>query len=305
MESYVVPETPDQRPARRRSSRRSTMLSSMASDSLMRKVCGTPMSQDSVTFVSESPANTLKSGDDRRRKSVSVRAAQIGISESSEKRERKGANFHPVFAPTKTGEEGTEKSDDTFEMYVPATQDLPETIGKVQAWLNSDPNPSVKKKRRSNIQDVSKYLTGNDSSTKEHLSPIRPPRRPPSFQDYSSESAKAMLAQFEAQSKQPEAIDLDATPELSPKITQHDQMDNDTLNKVLDGVTAFVEVRSKNENRSDVVIDQLVALGAEVLPRLNNRYKFMLIFFKTYHFQLAIIFQSHPCCVQRRKLDDL
>ena len=38
---------------------------------------------------------------------------------------------------------------------------------------------------------------------------------------------------------------------------------------ILEGVKAYVEVRSKNENRSDVVISQLLALGARVEPKLG------------------------------------
>lgn len=279
MESYVVPETPDQRPARRRSSRRSTILSSIASDSFMRKVTGTPMSQDSVTFVSESPAVNLHRSGDSRRRSVSLRAAQIGISESAGKSGKKLAN-HPVFAvPNTTNEIEGNASDETFEMYVPATQDLPDlaAVGKVQAWLNSEePSPSLRKKRKSNIQDVSKYLIGERSrdstneEAKEHV-----PYRPPSFQDYSSDSAKALLAQFEAQSisKQLEEDKdkFDSTLETLPKVADQDPIDNVNLDKVLEGVIAFVEVRSKNENRSDVVIGQLLSLGASVIPRLNNR----------------------------------
>ena len=37
----------------------------------------------------------------------------------------------------------------------------------------------------------------------------------------------------------------------------------------MEGVKAYVEVRSKNENRSDVVISQLLALGARVEPKLG------------------------------------
>ena len=43
------------------------------------------------------------------------------------------------------------------------------------------------------------------------------------------------------------------------------------MEKVLENVCAYVEVRSKNENRSDVVIDQLVALGASVVPRIGTK----------------------------------
>ena len=38
---------------------------------------------------------------------------------------------------------------------------------------------------------------------------------------------------------------------------------------ILEGVKAYVEVRSKNENRSDVVISELLALGARVEPKLG------------------------------------
>lgn len=278
MESYVVPETPDQRPARRRSSRRSTMLSSIATDSLMRKVTGTPMSQDSVTFVSESPAVNLSRSGGSRRKSVSLRAAQIGISECAGNSSKKKA-IHPVFVmPNTTNEiEGNTSPDEPFEMFVPATQDLHNlsAVGKVQAWLNSEePSPCLRRKRKSNIQDVSKYMTGErgersrDSAAEEDKEHV--PYRPPSFQDYSSDSAKAMLAQFEAKSISKPADEdksnFDTTLELLPKAAEENPID-----KVLEGVTAFVEVRSKNENRSDVVVGQLLALGASVVPRLNNR----------------------------------
>ena len=43
------------------------------------------------------------------------------------------------------------------------------------------------------------------------------------------------------------------------------------MGKILENVCAYVEVRSKNENRSDVVIDQLLALGASVVPRIGTK----------------------------------
>ena len=43
------------------------------------------------------------------------------------------------------------------------------------------------------------------------------------------------------------------------------------MEKILENVCAFVEVRSKNENRSDVVVDQLMAMGASVVPRIGNK----------------------------------
>ena len=42
-------------------------------------------------------------------------------------------------------------------------------------------------------------------------------------------------------------------------------------NEILKGVTAYVEARSKNENRSDVVIGQLRALGGVVEQKLGMK----------------------------------
>ena len=227
------------------------------------------MSRDSLTLVSESPVSNTSG-----RKSLSFRAAQVGISGSAEKNDR---IFHPVFATNDSVKESS------FETFVPATQD---PVGKVQAWLTSEQSPAVRKnKRRSSVKDISNYLL-RDSH--EHV-----PYRPPSFQDYSSDSAKALLAKFEEQSELNACDDnkirlndkKDKQEGASPRLEIQamnlgNNLDNSmeiecqanvSLNKVLDGVTAFVEVRSKNENRSDVVIDQLLALGALVVPRLINR----------------------------------
>ena len=240
------------------------MLSSIASNSVLRQINGTPnMSQDSLTLVSESPYSNTSG-----RKSLSFRAAKVGISGSTEKKDR---IFHPVFA-------ANESVNESFETFAPATQQDP--VGKVQAWLTSEQSPNFRKnKRRSNVRDVSNYLL---RESQEHV-----PYRPPSFQDYSSDSAKALLAKFEDQQTSDDknleksdkvdgqegeleiqAMNLDDQLDDSVEI---DSKANVSMNKVLEGVTAFVEVRSKNENRSDVVIDQLLALGALVVPRLINK----------------------------------
>ena len=124
------------------------------------------------------------------------------------------------------------------------------------------------------------------------------PYRPPSFQNYSSESAKALLAKYEAgklslsDSKsssnlrktrslesagspvnlplQPNTDQQNNSPQKCRKTRSLEVPSNGHLN-ILEGVRAYVEVRSKNENRSDVVINQLIALGGIVEPKLGNK----------------------------------
>ena len=52
----------------------------------------------------------------------------------------------------------------------------------------------------------------------------------------------------------------------------------------MEGVKAYVEVRSKNENRSDVVISQLLALGARVEPKLGVKCTHVIFKGKIYYY---------------------
>ena len=130
------------------------------------------------------------------------------------------------------------------------------------------------------------------------------PYRPPSFQDYSSDSAKALFAKYEGKkssiptrlptpskcrkTRSMEAPTAESSNEKSskkisppsirktrsldpPPTTEEPSTSNIADNEILKGVTAYVEARSKNENRSDVVIGQLRALGGVVEQKLGMK----------------------------------
>ena len=94
MDTYIVPETPEDQKSRRRSTRRSTIASSLASASILRRIAATPEAHNSEdidgdatfkkTIVSESPFSTPG-------QSVSKRAEELNTTGSAKK------NFHPVF----------------------------------------------------------------------------------------------------------------------------------------------------------------------------------------------------------------
>ena len=131
----------------------------------------------------------------------------------------------------------------------------------------------------------------NDTENSNNKDEDHVPYRPPSFQDYSSDSAKALMAKLENNvSLTPKAEStritrrssmsvrktksLDHVP--SPKSPSENNTSKDTVilvdeENILKNVTAYVEVRSKNENRSDVVIDQLLSLGATVVPKIGAK----------------------------------
>ena len=244
--SAVVPETPEGPPNRRRSSRRSTMASTLATNLLLNQIAGTPQSQDSSkqqkTIISESPCST----------------PEILRQESKK-------NFHPVFAEKKKRESFD------FQDLVPATQEVenltPKT--KVEAWLNCDTNrssPLPKRRRRSSqVSNLSNYFIERKDEENEHI-----PYKPPSFQDYSSDSAKALLGKFEEEKSQVKrSKSLESASGNSEKnVRKTRSLD---LREVLSEVVAFVEVRSKNENRSDVVIDLLLNLGAQIESKLGPK----------------------------------
>ena len=97
MDTYIVPETPEDQKIRRKSTRRSTIASSLAAASILRQIASTPEANISVdgdafkkTIVSESPFSTPG-------QSLSKRAEGLNTTGSAKK------NFHPVFTKqTKT-----------------------------------------------------------------------------------------------------------------------------------------------------------------------------------------------------------
>ncbi len=205
-----------------------------------------------------------------------------------------------------------------YEEYVPATQqiegnDAVTPKSKVQAWLNDDngqPSPTPKRRRRqSNLIEVSKFLLDERKNSLESVSaasssddyeaelakicgPRRSdehvPYRPPSFQNYSCDSAQALIAKYEnaategaIQDKEDDKpVELNCSKvdenQDAPKAKGDDDLD-DTVelevneNEILKDVRAFVEVRSKNENRSDVVITQLTAMGASIMSKIGPK----------------------------------
>ncbi len=143
---------------------------------------------------------------------------------------------------------------------------------------------------------VSNIIANLESGTEESDQDLgsQPRYRPPSFQDYSSESAKAQMAEFERkQQEQKEAEEkaaqeqrdstekpadaeangnesLDDTVEdedLPPTQPQEEEVSGDFLA----GIRAFVEVRTKNENRSECVEEQMQNLGATIMPKLGPK----------------------------------
>jgi len=149
-------------------------------------------------------------------------------------------------------------------------QDKQKDISMFSTQSSSGTNKLIKEK-------VDEIIDNLDDTNEEHV-----PYRPPSFQDYSTDSAKALMAKYENKGSltpQPESVrsrrisgrvTIRRTRSLSEPRTS-EEIKEVPMEKILENVCAFVEVRSKNENRSDVVIDQLIAMGASVVPRIVNK----------------------------------
>jgi hypothetical protein len=124
------------------------------------------------------------------------------------------------------------------------------------------------------LDEVEHNLNKVDLSSVEHI-----PFRPPSFQNYSSDSAKALMARYEAKgSMTPNDKYLSTSPRRSPRVRKTRSLEPPVVanDKCLDGVVAFVEVRAKHENRSDGVIEHIQALGATVTLKLSARCTHMI-----------------------------
>lgn len=138
----------------------------------------------------------------------------------------------------------------------------------IKKMFSTASSTSDSKALRAQVDDIIETL-------EEHDDDVHVPYRPPSFQDYSSDSAKMLLARFESgKGSLTPTCKSSEEPSSPPKVRKTRSLDPpkaQSLDSVLEGVCAFVEVRSKNENRSDVVVDQLVALGATVAPKLGAR----------------------------------
>jgi len=143
---------------------------------------------------------------------------------------------------------------------------------KDTSMFSTQSSTETNKLIKETVDDIVADLDANED---EHI-----PYRPPSFQDYSSDSAKALMTKYENKgSLTPQAESSRRLPcQVTVRRTRSlEEPKNSTENeevpmeKVLENVCAYVEVRSKNENRSDVVIDQLVALGASVVPRIGTK----------------------------------
>ena len=143
-----------------------------------------------------------------------------------------------------------------------STDDIDAELAKIAA---AKEHPSVNIRSKTFVED---------SDGKDHV-----PYRPPSFQDYSSDSAKALLAKFDHKgSLTPQATavckrqsEQRVRKTRSLEDIHKKSLDDKSDEHILENVCAFVEVRSKNENRSDVVTDQLIAMGASVVPRLASK----------------------------------
>lgn len=151
----------------------------------------------------------------------------------------------------------TDSSTDDFESELAQ-------IAKGKSMFSTQSSTSECKALRSEVEGIIESLDENEDI--------------PSLPDFSSDSAKLLLARFESgkgsltpagkssnEATSPLKIRKTRSLEPQPQKAQED------LSHILKGVVAFVEVRSKNENRSDVVVDQLVALGATIAPKLSTR----------------------------------
>lgn len=118
------------------------------------------------------------------------------------------------------------------------------------------------------LEDSSKdSVTEIGNSAEAESKPVAPRTAPRKVlePDFSSESAKALIAQFEKEKLAREAqSDVD-----SPA-------NDKSLSSILEGVTAYVEFRTNHENRSKCVQDELTAIGATISHKLNSTVTHMI-----------------------------
>lgn len=95
--------------------------------------------------------------------------------------------------------------------------------------------------------------------------------------DFSSDSAKALMEEFEKKLKTSEEETQNKENDMEVEETEMEVEENEIqLDKILDGVVAYVEFRSGHENRSKCVQDVLKTLGAVVSEKLNSRVTHMV-----------------------------
>eukprot|EP00095_Tigriopus_kingsejongensis_P010220 maker-scaffold78_size404448-snap-gene-3.29 protein:Tk10220 transcript:maker-scaffold78_size404448-snap-gene-3.29-mRNA-1 annotation:"microcephalin-like isoform x4" len=146
---------------------------------------------------------------------------------------------HPVFALGQPVE-----SEATFVQWVGATQDLASThcaAGQPASEAGDTTSSSLMALTQANLND--------------HLEAWAEPGPSAGLNDFSTESARDLIGQFEARGGLP------ASP-ASPAVP---------LSQLLRGVVACVEVRSHHENRSKHVQGELEKLGAQIVAHVNRR----------------------------------
>ena len=133
--------------------------------------------------------------------------------------------------------------------------------------LNTSPASGSSVRRKFNFSDEEGEVnvTARDLSSKVEDEVFFRTRK---SADFSSDSAKELMRQLEeAKGKEKPGTSSLA---LEPQEADAAGKDEVPLNEILKDVVAFVEVRSKHENRSKCVQDQLRMLGAEVVDKLSK-----------------------------------
>ena len=128
---------------------------------------------------------------------------------------------------------------------------------KILNLTDDSSNNSIEEERIS--EDVSKILDNLDKESQGMRDDLP---KPPSFQDFSTESAELVVRRVQDVTNcDVVEMELDKSTSKGPEIS---------LSSVLEGVVAHVEVRTKNENRSSGVECQLLQLGAQVSKTFHN-----------------------------------
>ena len=122
--------------------------------------------------------------------------------------------------------------------------------------LSGQVSASSNEKNKTKVEGSSKNPSQQSEPNSDEIRP-----GPPSFQDYSTESCRKAITNLEA------GVEVDTTEDGDNSLLPTQP----SIEFTLDGVLAFVEVRSRYENRSGCVKKQLEKLGAKIADKLTSR----------------------------------
>jgi hypothetical protein len=149
-----------------------------------------------------------------------------------------------------------------------SSQGSDKTLAKVKRRVTDILERLDEDETKDRTDDVSK---SSDADAEDDLQPKN------SFPNFSTDSAQALMQQYEALSqgkvdelKQDEETEAEVPESEALTPPMADDRGTASNDGILSSVSAFVEVRTVHENRSQCVQDQLKALGATICARLTK-----------------------------------